>query len=114
MAEAILTLYSSNCWSFFHTPKTKRSIHWIMQVVGSLMAIVGTTILYPQRTIHFKSIHAITGLISIIFAVIACINGIAAINPQNVYKNYRIRPVVSKIFHNFVGISSFVLGKISV
>lgn len=111
MAEAIMTLYSSNCWSFFYAPKTKRTIHWIMQVVGSSLAIIGTVILYPTRKSHFKTIHSITGLISLVFAAIACINGIAAINPHSVFKKYRIRPVVSKLYHNFVGLSSFVLGE---
>lgn len=111
MAEAILTLYESNCWSFFHTPKTKRRIHWIMQTIGSLMAIVGTAILVPQRKSHFMTIHAITGLISLIFAVIACANGMAALNTLFVLKKFQIRPVVSKIAHNFVGLASFILGE---
>ncbi|XP_055300573.1 probable transmembrane reductase CYB561D1 [Sitodiplosis mosellana] len=113
MAEAILTLYSSNCWSFFYAPKTKRTLHWLIQVIGSLMAIVGTTVFYSTRQFHFQTTHSITGLISLIFAVVGCINGIAAINTQKVYKKYRIRPVVSKMFHKFIGIASFVLGMMS-
>lgn len=111
MAEAILTLYASNGWSFFHSPRTKRNIHWIIQIIGSIMSIVGTLILYPKRTTHFNTIHSVTGLISFIFTVIALINGIAALWPVQFYSNYNIRPVVSKIVHNFVGIFAFVFGK---
>lgn len=111
MAEAILALYASNGWSFFHSARTKRNIHWIMQVIGSTMAIVGTIILYPQRPIHFKTVHSVTGLISLILTVIALINGIAALWPVQFYSKYNIRPVVSKVLHNFVGVSAFVIGE---
>lgn len=111
MAEAILTLYSSNCWSFFHTPKTKRNMHWVIQVIGSTMAIVGTAILIPERSTHFHSVHSITGLVSLILIVVALINGIAALWPLEFYMKSQIRPIISKILHNSIGVASFVLGK---
>lgn len=111
MAEAILTLYSSNGWSFFHSPNTKKTLHWVLQVVGSVMAIAGTVILYPKRTKHFLSIHSITGLVSMILIVVSVINGILAHRRPSFYRKVKIRPVVFKIFHNFTGIATFVIGK---
>lgn len=61
MTEAILALYSSNCWSFFHVVRTKRTIHWIMQLFGSIFAIIGTVCVYWGRPTHFMTIHSITG-----------------------------------------------------
>lgn len=113
MAEAILALYSNNCWSFFNSSRTKRNLHWIIQVIGSIMAIVGTVILMPGRLSHFKTIHGITGLVSLISAVVALANGVAALWPRAIQRRFRIRPVVSKIFHNLIGISTFVLGTVS-
>lgn len=111
MAEAIMTLYATNGWSFFHSPRTKRNIHWIIQVIGSTMGIMGTVILIPKQKHHFESAHAITGLISLILTVIALINGIAALWPVQMYSKFNIRPVVSKILHNFVGMMAFVMGE---
>lgn len=61
MAEAILALYSGNTWSRLHTTKTKRRIHWILQVIGSAMIIVGLVYEYNLHRRHFRDIHAITG-----------------------------------------------------
>lgn len=61
MTEAILALYASNCWSFFHVVRTKRTIHWIMQVIGSIFAIVGTVCVYWGRATHFRTVHSLTG-----------------------------------------------------
>lgn len=111
MSEAILTLYSTNGWSFFHSPETKRTVHWVLQVIGSLMAIIGTIVLYPKRSKHFFSVHAVTGLISLIFTALAAINGILAHRRPAFYRKYKLRPVVAKIIHNFTGITTFVIGK---
>lgn len=111
MAEAILTLYSSNCWSFFHTPRTKRNMHWVIQVIGSTFAIVGTAILIPERSTHFQSAHSITGLVSLILTIIALINGIMALWPLEFYMKFQIRPIVLQIAHNSIGVASFVFGK---
>lgn len=111
MAEAILTLYSSNSWSSFHTKRTKRNMHWIIQVIGSTMAIVGTAILIPDRVTHFNTVHSVTGIVSLILAFIALINGVAALWPLEFYMRFNIRPVISKVCHNFIGIASFVIGK---
>lgn len=110
MSEAILTLYSSNCWSFFHSPKTKRNLHWIIQVFGSIFAIAGTGLLYPTRRKHFYTYHGITGIVSIVLCIVALINGLMALWSQQFYRMTKVKPVLSKFFHNFIGIASFVLG----
>lgn len=110
MAESILTLYSNNYWSLFLTPKTKRNVHWILQVIGSAMAIFGTIVLYLRRKKHFKHTHSILGLISLILVLISGFNGISALWSQEIYKKYRVRPVISKIFHNLIGTAAFVVG----
>ncbi|XP_031624355.1 uncharacterized protein LOC116341409 [Contarinia nasturtii] len=113
MAESILTLYSNNYWSLIFTPKTKRNVHWILQVVGSAMAIFGSVIFYLVRKFHFMRLHSILGLISLILVVISGFNGISALWSYEIFKKYRIRPVILKIFHNFIGISAFVVGMAS-
>lgn len=52
-----------------------------------------------------------TGLASLIFMVIALLNGISALWSAEIYKSFkRIKPVYSKWFHNLVGILTFVMG----
>lgn len=64
MTEAILALYSANSWSFFHIFKTKRNIHWIIQIFASIFAIVGTICVYWGRPSHFATVHSVTGTIN--------------------------------------------------
>lgn len=111
MAESILVIYSTNSWSFFHSSKTKRTIHWMIQVVGSIFAIAGTVILYLPRKRHFATIHSVTGLISLIFLVISLINGIAALWSYEFSKVFRIKAVYPKLFHNVMGLGTFVVGE---
>lgn len=61
MTEAILAFYSRNTWSNIHSKRTKNSIHWILQLIGAVLAIVGTLLLYVPRKRHFSTLHSQTG-----------------------------------------------------
>lgn len=61
MTESILSFYTENSWSVIHASKTKRTIHWVLQVIGSIFAIIGTWVLYVGRRRHFSTLHSITG-----------------------------------------------------
>ncbi|XP_037038801.1 cytochrome b561 domain-containing protein 1-like [Bradysia coprophila] len=113
MAEAILALYSTNSWSFFHALKTKRNIHWIIQIFATLFAIVGTICVYWGRPTHFMTVHSVTGLISLILVVIVAINGLPALWSFEFGKWSRIHPVYLKLFHNLIGIFAFIIGMVS-
>lgn len=104
-------LYSENSWTFHHSKKTKNTMHWVMQLVGSVFAIAGTLVLYQNRRRHFRSIHSITGLISLVLLVIAMLNGFAALWSLEVKKFLRMKPVWTRFFHNFIGIGSLAIGK---
>lgn len=131
MAEAILAFYATTSWSRFHSRRTKNNIHWIMQVVGSILSIAGCIVEYRDRRTHFRSIHSMTGkpttdakllvnpsipfffcvgLISIVFLLISLLNGISALWAHELRKC--VKPVYNKFFHNFVGIATFVIGEL--
>lgn len=137
MSEAILALYSQNSWSYFHSTRTKRNLHWIIQVVASIFAIVGTLLLYVGRKRHFMTIHSLTGanpslyfdrffsdfhierftftgLISLILLVITCVNGISALWAYELSKIFKVKAVYSKLFHNVCGIAAFAIGEFSI
>lgn len=111
MAEAIMSLYSGNSWTQATTRDTKKTIHWVMQVIGSALAIAGISIrINAKDKDHFQSVHAITGLISMIFLIITCCNGVSALWSREL-RTY-VKPIYTKLLHNVTAISAFVLGMI--
>ncbi|XP_055300071.1 transmembrane reductase CYB561D2-like [Sitodiplosis mosellana] len=112
MTQAILALYSENVWSKQHTRQTQKTIHWVLQAVGSSTAILGIIIQYIDRSLnskpHFSSTHSIIGLIAAIFTLIGMFNGISALWSIKL-KNY-VRPVYSKLAHNLHGTVAYSLG----
>lgn len=109
MTEAIMAFYVQNLWSQNHTRYTKKTVHWIMQGVGSTGAIVGMIIEFMNKETHFRSTHAKLGLSAGIFTVLGMLNGISAL--FSVELRTYFRPLYWKFLHNLTGIVAFVLGK---
>lgn len=63
MCEAILSLYNSNSWTQIHEKRAKTNLHWILQAIGSSMAIAGMVIEFINRDIHFRTRHSKIGKI---------------------------------------------------
>lgn len=112
MAEAIMTFYSENSWSRITKRETKIILHIILQVVGSALAIAGICIYIDFKTVgnqkHFVSMHALTGIISMVFLICTCVNGVAAFFAQRM--KTVVKPVFNKLFHNVMGLAAFVVG----
>lgn len=112
MTQAVLALYSENVWSKQHTRQTQKTVHWVLQAVGSSAAILGIVIEYIGRSLnskpHFSSTHSTIGLIAAVFTLIGMVNGISALWSIEL-KNYA-RPVYFKLAHNLHGIVAFLLG----
>lgn len=113
MTQAILAFYSENVWSKQHTRQTQKTIHWVLQAVGSSVAILGIIIEYIGRSQkskpHFSSTHSTIGLIAAIFTFIGMLNGISAL--WSLELKIYVRPIYLKLAHNLNGIAAFVLGK---
>lgn len=110
MAEGILTLYSANVWSKMTKKFTKTTLHWVLQVFGSGFGIAGSALIIDLKDgNHFVSIHAITGLISMVFLVITFLNGITAYYATKL--RGCVKPVYNKLFHNCAALMAFVVGK---
>ena len=118
MTQAILAFYSENVWSKPCGRQTKKTIHWVLQAVGSSIAIFGIVIEYIGREQiaretkkpkpHFSNTHSIIGLIAAIFTFIGMLNGISALWSIKL-KKYA-RPVYFKLAHNLSGTIAFILG----
>lgn len=110
MTEAIMALYAQNVWSQYHSHYVKRTIHWVLQAIGSSMAIVGIIIEYVNRPTHFRTKHSVIGLIATIFTLIGFMNGTSALWSFEIRKY--VAPVFMKYFHVWTGILAFVLGEL--
>lgn len=62
MAEAIMVFYTPNSWTLFHSYRTKKHLHWVLQLIAAIFIITGNIIISVIRTTpHFKTTHAVTG-----------------------------------------------------
>lgn len=112
MAEGILTLYSANTWTRMTTKKTKTTLHWLMQVAGSALAITGNVIeIRAKEQNHFVSIHAKLGLVSFVFLVVSMLNGVLSLFSVDL-KRF-VKPVYNKLFHSTMSVVCFVTGMVS-
>jgi cytochrome b-561 domain-containing protein 2 len=114
MAESILVLSSDNILTFLHprVKKTVREHHWIIQIIAAICNLVGfvTIIVYKNergRT-HFRSDHAIVGLVAIVLSFVTCAGGFVTLYATKL-KDW-IKPSQNKLIHTITGILAFVLG----
>lgn len=108
MCESIMSLYQHNSWSALHTRKTQTHLHWILQALGSGMAIAGMIVYVVDRQHHFISLHARLGLASGVFTVLGVLNGTSALWARELFR--WVKPVYTKLFHNIIGIAAFTTG----
>ncbi|XP_039438546.1 transmembrane reductase CYB561D2-like [Culex pipiens pallens] len=115
MAESFLTLYSANSWTVLYGNEVKRRWHWVLQAVGFVAIFVGVGLeIYIKEDngrAHFKSDHAITGLVSMVFLVLSMMNGLAALYAMKI--KHLIKPIYIKLCHYLTGIVAFVIGMVS-
>lgn len=115
MAEAILLFYSGNTWSQALLNPQRRTVHWVLQVIGSLCVIVGICLEYYWRDInnkrHFHDTHSILGLVALILMLLSMTNGLGAL--YSVELRRKIKPMYMKLGHQFVGLSCFVIGMVT-
>lgn len=57
MAQAILSLSPHNGWSANLKLVDKRRAHWILQILGSGLAIIGSIIKILDKDIHWNTLH---------------------------------------------------------
>lgn len=113
MTQAILAFYSQNVLTQYNSRSVQRRIHWIMQLVGSSMAICGITIQFfsTYKTGHFDTVHGIFGLVAISLTIFGMVNGTLAL--WSVELRHYLKPIQTKFFHNLVGTSAFIVGMVT-
>ncbi|CAH0399990.1 unnamed protein product [Chilo suppressalis] len=110
MAESILAL-APDSWLSSLKLRHKRLVHWVMQVLGSVLALAGTIIQSLSREVNFYTLHGQFGLVAMVFSVACLFNGIASLY---VYELRNILPgTLSKLTHICFGIIAFATASIS-
>ncbi|XP_013191579.1 uncharacterized protein LOC106135751 [Amyelois transitella] len=111
MAESILSLSPHNGWSSSLKLVHKRRAHWILQLLGSGLAIAGSIIKILDKSIHWNTLHGQFALVAMVFTGVSFINGLASLYA---YELRRLIPgVLSKITHIIFGTVAFVSASIS-
>ncbi|XP_058123880.1 transmembrane reductase CYB561D2-like [Anopheles ziemanni] len=116
MAEGIVLFYSGNGWTQKLSHTHKRTVHWLVEVVGCTCCVVGIALeIYFRESTnrrHFSSTHSIVGLISLVFLALTLVNGLMALFAVELRR--RIKPLYSKLSHYLTGTVCFVLGMVAI
>lgn len=111
MAEGIIWLAGDNVVIRPISRRTKKHVHWVLQVLGLICIVAGVVVAYVHKRRHFKSNHAILGLTSLVIMIVLAVFGYPVIAAAKFRKI--IKPVIVKFTHNFLGITCFVIGMAS-
>lgn len=111
MSEAIVILASNNVLTASLSRRANKHLHWILQAVGLILNLVGVGVMYNVKSVHFLSIHGITGFASLVIICMVTIFGYPVWIAWKLRKF--VRPVFIKFLHNFLGIAGFVIGMVS-
>ena len=111
MSEATLILASDNMLTASLSHRVNKHLHWILQVVGVILTLVGVGMKYNAKSVHFLSIHSITGISSLVIICIVTLLGYPVWIAWKLRKF--VRPMIIKFFHNFLATIGFIIGMVS-
>lgn len=90
--------------------------HWIIQSFAVLLILIAQTCIFTNKNNlgkpHFTSTHSIFGLITVLLTISSAFGGIFtkySFGLRNI-----VKPIVTKIFHSFFGIVSYVMAIITI
>ncbi|XP_061720620.1 uncharacterized protein LOC133527576 [Cydia pomonella] len=112
MSQGILALSNFNSWSIYFKRRHRRCIHWALEFIGAILAIVGSieVIIYKQE--HFNTLHGILGLCAFIATMISIFNGTMTSLATKI-SSYGITGIglttASKCVHGVTGIATLFL-----
>lgn len=107
MSQAFLSLCPYNTWSSHLKKSNKRHAHWILQLLGSAMAVAGSIIIMIYKDVNFNTTHGRLGLVTVIFTTLSLFSGIPTLFAHALK---RFMPSsVSKLTHIVLGITTFAL-----
>ncbi|CAD0197766.1 unnamed protein product [Chrysodeixis includens] len=111
MAQGILSLCPHNMWSAHLTLAHRKRIHWILQIMGSVLAIAGSALYIEFKTVHWDTLHGQFGLVALVFTIASLINGLTSLYAHEFRKV--IPGKLSKVTHICFGVVAYAASSIS-
>lgn len=115
MTEAILAISGENCITKCVSPRNRIFVHWTLQVIAAILSYTGFAIVFINKSNknkeHFKTWHGTLGLVCVIFLCPTCILGFLTLFKVDLRKY--ISPVWNKALHIFLGVTTFLIGTVT-
>ncbi|XP_037822607.1 uncharacterized protein LOC119611180 [Lucilia sericata] len=111
MSEGLLSHYRGNAWTLLCFRTEKSRTHWILQLTGSIIGLVGIGIKCYIEEVHFHTVHGLVGLATAVLLILSLLTGLSALYATEM-KHY-MQPLCNKAFHNIWGLLTFTLAMIS-
>ncbi|XP_076661601.1 transmembrane reductase CYB561D2 [Halictus rubicundus] len=108
MSEGIMCLAGDNIITRPISRRARSHVHWVLQALGLGCILAGVIIMYRVKSVHFRSVHAILGISSVVILLVLAVCGYPVLVAVKLRK--LIKPVIVKFAHNFLGIACLVLG----
>ncbi|KAF7267641.1 hypothetical protein GWI33_019131 [Rhynchophorus ferrugineus] len=116
MAEAVAVFSPGNVFVLGFGKLSRGLLHGVIMTFATIAIIAGVSVKIQDKTnnkySHFDTTHSITGLLAFLLTMMSFLMGFLAAFPKIVYR-IGIKPLWVKKLHNFLGISAYILGSIS-
>ncbi|XP_038211423.1 uncharacterized protein LOC119831925 [Zerene cesonia] len=99
MAQAIQSLNPHSGWARLVKYQDRRVVHWMLQIVASILVVVGSIIRMMDVTSNFSTAHGILGLIALILTILSMVGGIVSAYSSKL----NINPAYMRIAHSCIG-----------
>ncbi|KAH0630004.1 hypothetical protein JD844_012543 [Phrynosoma platyrhinos] len=111
MTEAVLVFSPESSLLRSFSRKAKVRFHWALQLLSLICAVLGLAIIsynkYLNGKDHFVTWHGQTGLLTVLYASMQCLGGLALLYPK-LMKNWTLTKL--KLYHATSGLIGYLLG----
>ncbi|XP_061402730.1 uncharacterized protein LOC133338576 [Musca vetustissima] len=105
MSEGLMAYYRANARTKLCDRSQKTKTHWILQLCGSVLGLIGVAIKIWIEDTHFHSIHGIVGLIASILLLFSLLSGLSALYAHEMKKV--VQPMLTKTLHSVWGLLTY-------
>ncbi|XP_061473850.1 transmembrane reductase CYB561D2 [Rhineura floridana] len=111
MTEALLAFSPESSLLRSFSRKARVRFHWALQLLSLTSAVLGLAIIsyykYLKGKDHFVTWHGLTGLLTVLYASMQCMGGLALLYPK-LMKNWTLTKL--KLYHATSGLIGYILG----
>jgi Eukaryotic cytochrome b561. len=112
MAEAVMIMSQGNIIASNLSRQRRVQLHWILQASAAAFIFAGFLVIVINKNLHsknhFKTWHSVIGLVFLVFVGVTSSGGVVTLYSLRL-KQY-VKPAKMKLFHNVLGVLTFVIG----